>query len=161
MRKTRRYRRSDRGVSPVIGTILLVAITVVLVTTIYVAMSKFLPNFGGAPKVGLQTESAGLANNQIMVVVISNEKNDGAFGLYDIVLVRDNTLVVVNSSAVKTGTVATSTDGSGSMVNFTDDGNGKMSAGDRFMFSKLHLNSRYDFILLFGDQTVGAATWNT
>jgi flagellin-like protein len=58
LRKTREAERKKRGVSPIIATILLVAITVVLAAVLYILVSTVIPPTGGGPiEIGFGTEA--------------------------------------------------------------------------------------------------------
>ena len=152
--------KDQKGVSPVIGSILMVAITIVLVSVIWVIAQSILPNFsGGAPKVDLRAESSGLPFNQMRIIIEKNDKNDAPINQYSVIVIKNNSNTVLNSTKVRTNLMGSGTDGC--IVYFTDDGNGNMGAGDRFLLTSLRLHSVYEFWLLYGDQAVGTTKWNT
>jgi flagellin-like protein len=157
MLKFRRFGRS--GVSPVIATILLVAITVVLVSVIWVMVQNMFPFMNGAPKVGLKTDHSGLPDSQLRIIVESNDKKDGKYGIYNVMLLKNTSQTVINGTSIKSGLIKVGTDLS--RINFTDDGNGILSAGDSFMISNMKPGSFYEFYILFGGDPVGYAKYWT
>jgi len=64
-------RKKDSGVSPVIATILMVAITVVLAAVLYVMVSGFTHSPGTANSAGLTTSNTGAGNWTVTVDKVS------------------------------------------------------------------------------------------
>lgn len=156
---SRRRIRSESGVSPVIGVILLVTITVVLVSVIWTTANMFMPNFSGSPKVSLRTENAGLSETQMRVIVNYNEKNDVSYDVYKVALYRNGSVESIPASAVKTGILATGSEGC--IIKFSDEGDKMLSAGDWFLISGMKTGSLYEFYVFYYGNAVGTAKWNT
>lgn len=89
MRTTRAIRRDPEAVSPVIATILMVAITVVLAAVLYVMVSGLVTGPGGTPQtiitqvsrtgdglnwvVSFQSVPSGMANASVSLVVFASD----------------------------------------------------------------------------------------
>jgi flagellin-like protein len=155
----KRSHRDNQGVSPVIASLLMVTITVVLASTIYIAMSNVLPSFNGIPKVGLQTEPGGMTDTQMRILVMNNEKSDLSFSAYKVVIVKNNSVATIDATTIKTGPITTGSDGT--TVSYSDEGNGKLTAGDTFLVTGLMTSSKYDFYVVYDGNVAGAVSWNT
>jgi flagellin-like protein len=69
MKNVRLVRKDESAVSPVIATILMVAITVVLAAVLYVMVSGLISGPGGTPQsIGLSVSKSGDGQNWIMLV---------------------------------------------------------------------------------------------
>jgi|GEM_PF-5494289 len=93
-KKTWAKRMKDSGVSPIIATILLVAITVVLAAVLYVMVSGFTHSPGAANSAGL-TEAQNSANN-FTVTITSVSASNIAIG--NLRLVVNGTSYAISSS---------------------------------------------------------------
>ncbi len=71
MQKQRTIRKDEEAVSPVIGVILMVAITVVLAAVVFVLVSDMGGDTQDQPKASFQTDKSG-AGGDIRIVKISN-----------------------------------------------------------------------------------------
>ena len=122
-------RLKDSGVSPVIATILMVAITVVLAAVLYVMVSGFTHSPGTAQSVGMTESQSGnvwtISINSVsasnialknLKVVVSGASNPAADGTY-------------TYSSTNPWTIPTS---NGIDLNYTATGATYVSAGDSF-----------------------------
>ena len=124
-------RMKDSGVSPVIATILMVAITVVLAAVLYVMVSGFTHSPGTAQSAGLN-EQAGTATNSWTVTVSSvSASNIPVTGLKIVVTVGSNTWTFPYVA----GGTWTATSGSSlypPTLAYSQQGTTYLSAGDTF-----------------------------
>jgi flagellin-like protein len=99
----KRIWRNKEGVSPVIATILMVAITVVLAAVLYVMVSGYMTGGGGTPASGSLTYLSGSSNptegNATFTLALNTPANP---------LVTEITITILddNGDPVTTGTVA-------------------------------------------------------
>lgn len=147
------------GVSPIIGSILMVAITVILVSSLWVMLNNVVPQFSGNPSVSLETQSAGLQTDQLIILIAGNQLQSRDLGMYSILIIRNNTFSVISSTPVKVGLIKSGTDGT--KAYFLDDGNVLFNAGDRFLLDDMLPGSYYEFLITYNGQAVGQTLWNT
>ena len=114
--------------------------------------------FINLPVTELKSESSGLPSDQMRIIVVENDKQNASFDSYRITLYKNYT-IIVNATKVRTGLVATGIDSS--EVNFTDDGDGKLKAGDSFLLSNLRTSSFYEFNIIYSGSVRAAVQWNT
>jgi flagellin-like protein len=127
-------RRSRLGVSPVIATILMVAITVVLAAVLYVMVSGLIgPTGGGNPTVAFLPAKNITGGWRIDIGSVSQSV---ALGSYK-VAVLDGTTVAIPATTVTATMSATSTGVTPTItLRFTDlNGDGKLTGGDFFVLS--------------------------
>ncbi|MBX8640407.1 MAG: type IV pilin [Thermoplasmata archaeon] len=119
-------RLKDSGVSPVIATILMVAITVVLAAVLYVMVSGFTHSPGTANSAGLTTTNNGAGSWTVTVdkVTVSNIALSGL-------------KVVLNGTTYAYSSWNTHGNGNSVYLNFTNvaTGSSDLSAGDYFSIS--------------------------
>ena len=154
----RRRVRNSKGVTPVVATILLVAITVVLVATIWYMASALIPTFAGTPKVTLSTDQTGLKTTEMIVFINSNEWSDTSLSMYSIVIYKNTSVKAMQSIKLHVGLTVNF---DGSLFKFLDDGNSKLNVGDKFLLSGLHTSTYYEFFIYYSDTAVGKTQWNT
>ncbi len=94
-------RMKDSAVSPVIATILMVAITVVLAAVLYVMVSGFTHSPGTANSAGL-TEASNAANNSTVSIASVSASN---IHITDLKIVIGGTSYTVTAPAVSGGTI--------------------------------------------------------
>ena len=151
---SKRVARDIRGVSPVIATILMVAITVVLAAVLYVIVTQIIvtpeeqpPNvvFGSA-------ESYGEYGNYS--IDISSVSEDADLEKFEIILLRDN----IEVDRVEPITRA---DGSGSIELIDFDGEGTLSSGDRLLVNTDGVEGDWELRLYWisSNKLIATATW--
>jgi flagellin-like protein len=141
-------RKNKRGVSPIIATILLVAITVVIAAVLYVLVSGYLKGTGGSP-LTIQLANPSYAKSKggtyfvnFSSVTGSSGMTTGDFG-FKVVTVNGNTVTwtsatLINSAGVKVANFTaggTSWDntvsiGSGSSISFFMGASNTQGSGD-------------------------------
>ena len=129
-------KRSNEGVSPVIATILMVAITVVLAAVLYVLVSGFLVGTGSTKNIG----AACVKTNATAYKCALTSADSGVdFQQITVQLVTGNGTVVCSFAAplaLGSSCTATSPAGSG---RHTDNGDAAFGAGDDFYFAPLYV----------------------
>ncbi|MCK4366544.1 MAG: type IV pilin [Thermoplasmata archaeon] len=117
-------RRNEKAVSPVIATILMVAITVVLAAVLYVMVSGLIGGTTASePNVQFQSPQArGTNSYEIAVAGISEAKD---FTSFQVILIKDGAEVDVMDPLSGNPT---------DNITYTDlDGGGKLTVGDYFI----------------------------
>ncbi len=104
-------RLKDSGVSPVIATILMVAITVVLAAVLYVMVSGFTHSPGTANSAGL-SESQNSAGNYTISISSVSASN---IHLTSLKLVAGTSSALITTAPTATGTFSANLAGSGSI----------------------------------------------
>jgi flagellin-like protein len=78
MKANQSFRNNEEAVSPVIGVILMVAITVILAVVVFALVSKLSQQDSNSkPKVNVSSEDANGAGGQFTVLSIANNPNGG------------------------------------------------------------------------------------
>jgi len=161
-------RRDESAVSPVIATILMVAITVVLAAVLYVMVSGFLPPIGGnKPLVAFDTTVTPSSGNATLEIASASEPPRSP----------SNYRVNLEVGAVAGGAVAMPTTtgafvlvdvgGTTYQVQWTDiGGGGTVNAGDRFLVAgngiPLPSTTSFTLFLIWSDGSVIAQrAWTT
>ncbi len=132
--KMKKVYGKEEGVSPVIATILMVAITVVLAATVYIMVAGLGPGSNSPLSAGLNyIASSSDAYHATLQVSLSNPSS-----------VDFNKVKITIKNGTSTGTAQLGSDGSGSItigsmtysISVLDlDGNGKLSTGDQIVIS--------------------------
>ena len=157
-------RKDERAVSPVIATILMVAITVVLAAVLYVMVSglitgpgaqKPLVTFSGVTKVNAVTWTFTVASAQPMVAVSNYKVNFG---------IGTNTGTAVNLASTNTTVAVPGQTPASVGVKWTDlGGTGQVKGGDIITIafpSAPASGTALTFYLLYSDgSTVQSQTW--
>ncbi|MBI5001612.1 MAG: type IV pilin [Euryarchaeota archaeon] len=118
--------KEREGVSPVIATILMVAITVVLAAVLYVMVSGYMSGAGGGePYVMLTSNSAEMSKINVAV------NRDEPLSSYKVYLFINNTKD--NASSLETLTPGTA----GNLTFIDGDGGGRLTTGDVFNITAL------------------------
>jgi len=142
------------AVSPVIATILMVAIAVVLVAVLYIMALNMMPSTGKpAPLATLIGEPKGENLYQLTVAGIDKKYN----------LDHYKVIFLINDTIDNNSCISSLSEGTFGNVTFHDVGDdGKLSNGDFFTVTITH-NHKYELIIVFkmtGD-TVASYTWVT
>ena len=136
--------RKEEGVSPVIATILMVAITVVLAATVYIMVAGLGGTSSTPLSMNLSYDATGSnATKAVFDVSMTNPSQTS----YSNVKVT-----IKNSTSGKTGTVTLGTDGTGTVtvganglkydISISDlNGNGKLDTGDQIVITPNSANS--------------------
>lgn len=149
----RAWKRNEVAVSPVIATILLVAITVVLAAVLYVMVTALIDGGGdgGQGYIELSKESVG-PNTWELEVVGASPVDDLAD--YKVVILKDGTRIHTIDPLKENNT---------GDYRFTDlDGGGELSRGDRF-YVTCEPGSNYELSVIWrqtGDSR-GSVEWET
>lgn len=149
MRKSWIIRKDEKAVSPVIATILMVAITVVLAAVLYVMVTGLLTGGAARPTVSLNPEVRGASD---VTVDVGDAQPAELLANFKATLFRNNT---------KIGEIATLSDGaSNGNIAFSDrDGGGRLTAGDRFVINT-NTAGNYELIIFWKDGSrVISKTW--
>ncbi len=146
MKHTWAVRRAREAVSPVIATILMVAITVVLAAVLYVMVSGLIagPSTGGPEVAFLPAKPTGVANEYKLE--IGSVSTAAFITNYQIVLlnVTSNSAAVLQTDLV-VGNVGTE---GGVTLTFSDlNGDGKVGGGDFFILQGVKGNNSYQITL--------------
>ena len=149
--------RKEEGVSPVIATILMVAITVVLAATVYIMVSGYMTGTNTSNiQVSLTKVQNGDYNYTVSINTISGAPSQG-------ISWNDVTIKLVNGSAVLSSKVTltnhvfkgTTTDGN-TAIYIKDDGNGKMGPEDVIF---VNAGSGATFDLIYRGSTIGTISF--
>ena len=151
-------RKDDQAVSPVIATILMVAITVVLAAVLYVMVAGLLPGTttSGKPTVSL-IQSNKLPNG--MDVYVAGITPTAAPSNFKVNLenVSSTTFGTAVAAPTSTSTPVTVTIGAQTFsITWQNPGSsGQVNSGDHFVITstaiKLGSGSRYSFLLIWSD----------
>ena len=146
-------RKDNKGVSPVIATILMVAITVVLAAILYLMVSNFTDTggSGGEPTItfGAVEQTAGNATIQIAGASRSED-----VGKYKLILLADD-VMVSTFDPVSAGT-------SGSITYLDVNTDGKLGSGDKIKMG-IADDTDYELILYWksSDAKITSQSWET
>ena len=121
-------RKKDSGVSPVIATILMVAITVVLAAVLYVMVSGFTHSPGTANSAGLNEATGSAAGSYVVSISSVSASNIPVSGL-KIIITQGSTSITYTDSGSWGSTVT-----GAPTVTYTQSTSGAtyLSAGDSF-----------------------------
>ncbi len=138
-------RRDERAVSPVIATILMVAITVVLAAVLYVMVSGLIgPTGGGNPTVAFApAASIGAGQWRLDVGSVSSA---AALSSYQVVVLNGTTAAIPAHTLIS-GTIGS---GGGLTLSYTDvNADGKLTGGDFFVLSGTRTGFTYQMQLIW------------
>ena len=141
MNVTRRI-RDYKGVSPVIATILMVAITVVLAAVLYLMVSNFTDTGGGGsePIVALSINDSPV--NNIQPVDVASASRQERVDSYYVILIQNETNIDIMDPV---NVVAPSGNG---YLNFSDiNGNNKLDGGDKFSVNTKGEDGTWELVL--------------
>jgi flagellin-like protein len=137
-------RRNEKAVSPVIATILMVAITVVLAAVLYVMVSGLIgTGTTGAPTIDLMQEAVG--NGYELKVTPARTVGHNS---YEVSVLKDGVPWSGFPKALAAGPIGTGP--AGEFLNFTDvAGPDSLSKGDYFTLQNLDSDTRYELLLIW------------
>lgn len=149
MKKVWKIRKDQEAVSPVIATILMVAITVVLAAVLYVMVAGLIGG-GGTSRPAVTLDSARSTGTNSWKVAIADASQTVSLGSYKAMLQRTTsgtTTTLVSATTVVNGAIGSS----GSVfLNYTDlTGDGKLNGGDYFTVQGASTGSTYTVILIW------------
>jgi flagellin-like protein len=166
MKKSWKIRKDLEGVSPVIATILMVAITVVLAAVLYVMVSVIItPPDPGKPVMtfgNFESGSQGTNNYTASWSVAGIDKTDTRFSQYKIALLMDNAPLTTTAQLLLPNTIISF--GSTVKVLVRDlGGEGKMSVGDSFLVYGMTAGHGWRLALLWASDSgeVQHQSWST
>jgi flagellin-like protein len=140
-------RRNEEAVSPVIATILMVAITVVLAAVLYVMVSGLIGTGSvGSPTVDLTSRPT---SDGYELEIASPSRTEG-LNAYKVSVLKDGTPWSDGPKAVS-GVLEWQNPGAGvEWLNFTDlTSDDKLTGGDFFTLEDLESGSSYEVVLLW------------
>ena len=139
-------RRDEEAVSPVIATILMVAITVVLAAVLYVMVTGVIPPEAGVdPRVTFGSPASIDGNWKISVDGTDRSESISNYK----VLVMNGTTVVIAATGLE-NCVSSACTGGGLSLQFTDiQADSKLNVGDFFLLSGTDSTSDYTITLLW------------
>jgi len=150
MKKKIFIRKDEDGVSPVIATILMVAITVVLAAVLYIMVIGLTPTTGTQTPQG-QFSTIDVQSNTTAEAIFAKLTNDPAVTKLKVVLEIGLTSGTYSFGSAETGTIANLDDGSdlGTITyrDFVD--NEKVNSGDKLLMSDLTTSSDYTIYLIW------------
>ncbi len=148
MKRAWLLRKRREAVSPVIATILMVAITVVLAAVLYVMVSGLIgPTGGGGPQVAFLSSTATGNVNEYKLEVGSVSQAVLLANFQVAVLNRTTNAVAISSVTLASGTLGT---GGGVTLVFTDlNTDGKVGGGDFFILQGVKGSNSYTINLLW------------
>ena len=142
-------RLKDSGVSPVIATILMVAITVVLAAVLYVMVSGFTHSPGTANSAGLSVSTNSAGNWVVTIDKVSSPN------------IANSSIKVVIGSSTYTITAAAGggTLGSSTGITFTNvGGTADLAAGDYFTIPSASASAGTTFQIVDGNSILASIT---
>jgi len=144
--------KNRSGVSPVIATILMVAITVVLAAVLYVMVMGFGGTSSSAPT-GTFTSAAKSSTANTMVFTFNTMSKDTQFTDCKVSIVKDSGASSLTPALATGSTGVTTTDTTYKVVSTDLGGDGKISNGDYLTISATTLTSgsTYTVTLLYND----------
>jgi flagellin-like protein len=163
MKKKAFIHRDEEGVSPVIATILMVAITVVLAAVLYIMVMNIGPDIGSAP-IGKWDAPKVISSTQVNVGWAKISADTKPMEL-EIILELNLTSEGTYSFTSNDDGVLTLTDGNdvGTLMYSDLANNGRVNTGDTMKMTNLLPGSEYKLIMLWapeGDQ-IDSTTFTT
>ena len=153
-------RKDDQAVSPVIATILMVAITVVLAAVLYVMVSGLISG-PGASKPFVTFSSATVQGTNVTFTVAS-ASIASTLNSYKVNILQDTVAVGTGAQTLVSG--ATGMTFGAIKVVYTDiSGNGQLKSGDIVKITGLSTGHAYQFVLIWASDgsSLQTVSWNT
>ncbi len=140
-------RRNEKAVSPVIATILMVAITVVLAAVLYVMVSGLIgTGTTGTPNVEMMTDPT----PEGYELEFAKPSRSETLSSYKVSVTKDGVAWSGMPVLLSDGMKIENTGGAGEWLNFTDViGEGDLTAGDFFTLEKLASGSSYEVAIFW------------
>ncbi len=151
-------RTNEEGVSPVIATILMVAITVVLAAVLYVMVTNLIDDPGGRrPIVTLDSMGCDAVECRGRVTAASSPSVD--LGRFRVTVLADGNALILPTELVAGVDIS----GGGLTLRYTDLGaEGKVTGGDTFRITGISAGVEYEVVLLWNDGTgIQSVTFST
>lgn len=143
--------RGQEGVSPVIATILLVAITVVLTSVLYIVVTNIASDVGRPPPAVAFIRESRTATSTVYTVHLSGQMS------YQFLTAK----LFVNYTEDTSSTIGPLAVGTHGNVTFDDrDGSGTLTSGDAFLIATLP-SQTYEFMLFWSDDLAQYDRWDT
>ena len=160
MKKIWKMKKSKEAVSPVIATILMVAITVVLAAVLYVMVMGFGSNPDQQPQMSTQKSTTQVAHEEkILVAAISDPQ---ALANMQISLVINGGIHVTSAIAAtptwSTTSPSTALPGTTTVAYVDANADSKISQGDYFLVTNSVVGQSMSFSLLWGSESASIAT---
>ncbi len=157
-------RKDEEAVSPVIATILMVAITVVLAAVLYVMVSGLLTGPGtNKPQMTFSGVTLG-SGATVATFTIADTSQSVSYSTYKFNMKVNGTFGTAKALG-SSGTVVSMSAILGDVytLTYTDVGNdGTVNGGDQFAVGNVQSNSQYVFVLLWSDGSqVQFRDWTT
>jgi flagellin-like protein len=159
MKKMWKMKKSKEAVSPVIATILMVAITVVLAAVLYVMVMGFGSNPDSNPTMSLSDSASGAPHEQ--KVLIADVSDPIANSSLKISLVVNGVAYTLTGTAgAWTGSLPT---GVTVKVVSLESADGKMNTGDYVLVTDTTAGHTMVFSFLYGSEgkSIGSADWTS
>ncbi len=168
VKRVRLVRKDGSAVSPVIATILMVAITVVLAAVLYVMVSNYITPLGETrPLVRFDPTVALTSGNATIEVVAASEPQFAPANYKVNLQVGAATGAAIAMPSVSGAFVSIVVDGTTYRVQWTDlGGDATVSGGDRFLVTgngiPLPAATSFTFFLLWSDgDLIAKGSWQT
>lgn len=148
-------RANEEGVSPVIATILMVAITVVLAAVLYVMVTNLIgPQPKIKPIVTLQDLGCDASACRGRVTEAQPAHD---LGLFRVTVLADGNKVIQPTDLAADVDIS----GGGITLRYTDlGGEGKVSGGDTFRLTWISANVEYEVVFLWEDAAVSSLVFS-
>jgi archaeal type IV pilus assembly protein PilA len=160
MKKMWKMKKSKEAVSPVIATILMVAITVVLAAVLYVMVMGFGSNPDSNPTMSMTDSATGAANEQKVLVADVSDPISITSTKISLVIAG-----VAHTFDGATGTYVDATPDAQVTLTFVNlvAGDGKINAGDYFLVKNTTPTESMVFSVLYGSESksIGSADWTS
>jgi flagellin-like protein len=160
MKKIWKMKKSKEAVSPVIATILMVAITVVLAAVLYVMVMGFGSNPDNNPSMSLSKGTTQVAHQEKILVASISDPQDLANMKVSMVVGG----VAWTATVAATPTWAPTTPAFPATVTFVDIANdGKVSSGDYFLVTYSTAGVSMVINMLWGSENanIGTESWTS
>ncbi len=167
MRKLWLIRKDQEAVSPVIATILMVAITVVLAAVLYVMVSGLLGGGTGATKPVI-TFSANIGktgtspNISATFTIAGAGEPISAFSSYKVQIQKDNTPLATTAMPLSANSIISFGTSTVKLIMRDLGGEGKLTTGDPVEVYGMTSPGNWRFSLLWSDGSeIQSASWST
>jgi len=159
MKKIWKMKKSKEAVSPVIATILMVAITVVLAAVLYVMVMGFGSNPDSNPTMSLSKSPSGAANEEkVLIADVSDPISNSSLKIS--LVINGAAYTLTGGAGAWTGSLPT---GVTVKVVSLDPLDGKMSAGDYVLVKNTNVGQTMVFSFLYGSEqkSIGSTDWTS
>ena len=157
MNRVRKILENEKGVSPVIAVILMVAITVVLAAVLYVMVTGLIGGGGQAKPVVSFTQTR--IESGTVIIDIADIDRQFTLDNFGMLLRNDSNAVGSQDPIVSGPPGATSGNATVTFEDLPGDGQGYVSAGDRFTMTGFRVSSSYELTLLYRGDSIRSQTY--